>query len=495
MTFLYLDEQDKLEYDTAKNKAQRALIDKVLRDLRLSVGPSPVTSEPPQGDIGPSPVTSEPPQGDIGPSQVDDNSALDSLCEKYPWNNLCKNRPGWTGNKPIEADPPTPEITKPSAHTAMDTDKDGVLNFGEFYDTMSTRMDNSISEDDLFGAFNVFDRDSNGFISETEFSYTTGPSPMPDETQSPETIGPSPETLSSATFSFCEEYPWNNICKDRPGWTGIEPIYPSPDVIGPSPQVNDSDDSIPTNMSPALDQLCEQYPWNNLCSDREGWDGIEPIYTSPGTIGPSPMSADPPSNTVTSELDSLCDKFPWNNLCEGRPGWTGDIPIEEADSEINTVISKSPSVKGYEALSAGRYTDAILNFTEAIAIAQDSEKPMLYNKRSTAYIRTGQFASALRDANMIDLSQGGQDVASAKAHETNKLLRLERTADALYGLQRFTEAKNFYQSAIDINPVSDNLILGLDRAKRAEQLTSTSPALTDGDSSTYTFTSTSTQDA
>ena len=161
MTFLYLDEQDKLEYDTAKNKAQRALIDKVLRDLRLSVGPSPVTSEPPQGDIGPSPVTSEPPQGDIGPSQVDDNSALDSLCEKYPWNNLCKNRPGWTGNKPIEADPPTPEITKPSAHTAMDTDKDGVLNFGEFYDTMSTRMDNSISEDDLFGAFNVLDRDSN----------------------------------------------------------------------------------------------------------------------------------------------------------------------------------------------------------------------------------------------------------------------------------------------------------------------------------------------
>ena len=117
MTFLYLDEQDKLEYDTAKNKAQRALIDKVLRDLRLSVGPSPVTSEPPQGDIG--------------PSQVDDNSALDSLCEKYPWNNLCKNRPGWTGNKPIETDPPTPEITKPSAHTAMDTDN--VHSSGHFH--------------------------------------------------------------------------------------------------------------------------------------------------------------------------------------------------------------------------------------------------------------------------------------------------------------------------------------------------------------------------
>ena len=470
-TFLYLDRQDQVKYDTLAKNAQRALVEKAVSDLRspAPTGPSPSNI---QEDTKPSPDT------------YITTSAIETLCDKYPWNDLCKDRPGWTGIKPSDSDPPTPDIPETTPYMAMDVDGNSAVNFPEFFNATSPQIGGAISEDDLFQSFNIIDINSDGFISEAEFAGTIGPSPIPTDTQPPTNIGPSPETLSSATRSFCEEYPWNSLCKDRPGWTGIKPIYPSVENIEPSPVIIESPpittDPLPDISTTSMDMLCEQYPWNDLCKDRPGWTGIEPIYKVQDAIGPSPMSTGPSPTNVTSSIDSLCEKYPWNDLCRDRPGWTGVVPNEEFDTGDTTTTSKTSSEKGYEALSSGRYADALIEYTNALSIASDSEKPLLYNNRSIAYMRMGQFDSALRDANNIDATI-----------DTNKLLRYTRTADALYGLERFTEAKNSYQLAVDMNPSSDNLILGLQRAERAEKLTTT----TSEEAGTYTFTSDSTQGA
>ena len=470
-TFLYLDRQDQVKYDTLAKNAQRALVEKAVSDLRSPVptGPSPSNL---QEDAEPSPVTNTV------------TSAIETLCDKYPWNDLCKDRPGWTGIKPSDSDPPTPDIPETTPYMAMDVDGNSAVNFPEFFNATSPQIGGAISEDDLFQSFNIIDKNSDGFISEAEFAGTIGPSPIPTDTQPPTNIGPSPGTLSSATRSFCEEYPWNSLCKDRPGWTGIKPIYPSVENIEPSPAIIESPpmttDPLPDISTTSMDMLCEQYPWNDLCKDRPGWTGIEPIYKVQDAIGPSPMSTGPSPTNVTSSIDSLCEKYPWNDLCRDRPGWTGVVPNEEFDTGDTTTTSKTSSEKGYEALSSGRYADALIEYTNALSIASDSEKPLLYNNRSIAYMRMGQFDSALRDANNIDATI-----------DTNKLLRYTRTADALYGLERFTEAKNSYQLAVDMNPSSDNLILGLQRAERAEKLTTT----TSEEAGTYTFTTDSTQGA
>ena len=368
----------------------------------------------------------------------------------------------------------------------MDVDGNGAVNFPEFFNATSPQIGGAISEDDLFQSFTIIDKNSDGFISEAEFAGTIGPSPIPTDTQPPTNIEPSPETSSSALRSFCEEYPWNSLCKDRPGWTGIKPDYPSLENTEPSPVIIESPsvtvDPLPDISTASMDMLCEQYPWNDLCKDRPGWTGIEPIYKAQDVIGPSPMSTGPSPTTVTSTIDSLCEKYPWNDLCRDRPGWTGIVPNGEFDAGDTTTTPKTSSEKGYEALSSGRYADALIEYTNALSIASDSEKPLLYNNRSIAYMRMGQFDSALRDANNIDATI-----------DANKLLRYTRTADALYGLERFTEAKNSYQLAIDMNPSSDNLILGLQRAERAENLTASTS--TPEEAGTYTFTSDSTQGA
>ena len=480
-TFLYLDRQDQVKYDTLAKNAQRALVEKVVSDLRspASTGPSPSNL---QKVVGPSPSN---PQEDTKPSPATNTmtSAIETLCDKYPWNDLCRDRPGWTGIKPSDSDPPTPDIPETTPYMAMDVDGNSAVNFPEFFNATSPQIGGAISEDDLFQSFNIIDKNSDGFISEAEFAGTIGPSPIPTDTQPPTNIGPSPDTLSSATRSFCEEYPWNSLCKDRPGWTGIKPIYPSVENIEPSPVIIESSsvtpDPLPDISTTSMDMLCEQYPWNDLCKDRPGWTGIEPIYKAQDAIGPSPMFTGPSPNIVTSSMDTLCEKYPWNDLCRDRPSWTGVVPDEEFDTGDITTTSETSSEKGYEALSSGRYADALIEYTNALSIASDSEKPLLYNNRSIAYMRMGQFDSALRDANNIDATI-----------DTNKLLRYTRTADALYGLERYTEAKNSYQLAVDMNPSSDNLILGLQRAERAEKLTTTLEE--DG---TYTFTLDSTQGA
>ena len=479
-TFLYLDRQDQVKYDTLAKNAQRALVEKVVSDLRspAPIGPSPSNL---QKVAGPSPSN---PQEDTKPSPATNTttSAIETLCDKYPWNDLCRDRPGWTGIKPSDSDPPTPDIPETTPYMAMDVDGNSAVNFPEFFNATSPQIGGAISEDDLFQSFNIIDKNSDGFISEAEFASTIGPSPIPTDTQPPTNIGPSPDTLSSATRSFCEEYPWNSLCKDRPGWTGIKPIYPSVESIEPSPVIIESSpvtpDPLPDISTTTMDTLCEKYPWNDLCKDRPGWTGIEPIYKAQDAIGPSPMSTGPSPNIITSAIDSLCEKYPWNDLCKDRPGWTGVVPDEESDTGDITTTSKTSSEKGYEALSSGRYADALIEYTNALSIASDSEKPLLYNNRSIAYMRMGQFDSALRDANNIDATI-----------DTNKLLRYTRTADALYGLERYTEAKNSYQLAVDMNPSSGNLKLGLQRAERAEKLTPT----TSEEDGTYAFTSDSTQ--
>ena len=478
MTFLYIDKRDTLEYDELRKRTEENII--------VSIGPSPSSGTPSQVTVGPSPSSSE---SIVGPSPVntgDVNSALDSLCEKYPWNNLCKDRPGWTGSKPSEPESPTPVIVEPTAHMAMDADYDGVVNFPEFFNAMSPKMESTVTEDDMFGVFRTLDTDEDGVLSTAEFNNTTGPSPMLINPQTTETIGPSPPTMSSVTFSFCEEYPWNNLCRGvLSDWTGIEPIYPSPDVTGPSPLIGNpspiTTEPIPDTTASSVDTLCEKFPWNNMCEGViPNWTGVEPIYTPPSSIGPSMESIGPSPRGVLPELDSLCEKYPWNNLCNDRPGWTGVRPEYNESTGESVYEFKTQSEKGYESLYAGDYSNAVINFTGAISIEKRiSELSMLYNQRSIAYTRMGEFTSALNDANKID--------------DANKLMKLERTGDAMYGLELYTDAKNFYGQALSQNPESESLTRKLQLSEQAEQIVANSSTDIDTSSPTYNFDSKKTQ--
>ena len=79
-------------------------------------------------------------------------------------------------------------------------------------------------------------------------------------------------------------------------------------------------------------------------------------------------------------------------------------------------------------------------------------KYILYGKRASAYINLEDFQSALTDANTIDPNISGENAAAAR------LIRFERSGVALYGLDRFTEAKGVYQAGIDAGYTSSGLV-------------------------------------
>ena len=50
----------------------------------------------------------------------------------------------------------------------FDQNKDGKIDFNEFYNVITTRMKNPLTEEELKDAFNVFDKDHNGRITVSE---------------------------------------------------------------------------------------------------------------------------------------------------------------------------------------------------------------------------------------------------------------------------------------------------------------------------------------
>ena len=50
----------------------------------------------------------------------------------------------------------------------FDQNKDGKLDFNEFYNIITTRMKNPLTEDELKEAFHIFDKDNNGKITVSE---------------------------------------------------------------------------------------------------------------------------------------------------------------------------------------------------------------------------------------------------------------------------------------------------------------------------------------
>ena len=310
----------------------------------------------------------------------------------------------------------------------FDGDNDGGVSSVEFSGSLQV-TGSEISDEQVQMTFDTFDENKDGRLSFAEFGNVLAPDP-PSVFESPvDTFAPAPPS-----------------------------VFESPvDTFAPAP---------PSVINPALEELCDKFPWNNLCNYRPGWTGTRPVivespadtfapapvtvFESPAdTFAPAPMIiTNPVLNETNSQFDAICDIQPWQSFCSYRKGWSGVKP---------------PELLGDDAISTGKYIDAIDFFTIAMETSEPNMKYKLYSKRANAYTLIEDFQSALNDADAIDPTTSGENETDAI------LMKFERRGVALYGLKRFTEAKNVYQSAIDDGYTSSILTLGLKTATIAEE--------------------------
>jgi tetratricopeptide (TPR) repeat protein len=406
--FFYIEKQNQIKTEEIINSHQNS-----------KTIPKNDTEDQIPSSVGPSPNNpiSTPIQVDIGPSV----GVMESI------------RPGTS--TPQGTATPAPSASVPSnadtttldLFTYFDSDGDGEVNSSEFRASIGN-AGSELSDEQFQLTYDTFDENGDGRLNFSEFGKVLAPPPSVFEAL-PDTFAPAPSATSSSLNELCDQFPWNNLCKYRPGWTGIRPTIEEANV---EPET----DPVTTNtQNDSIDDLCTKFPWNNLCRDRPGWTGIRPVDETN-------------ISDTNTQFDAVCDIQPWQSFCSYRSGWTGIKP---------------PEALGDDAMSAGKYNDAIDFFTIAIETSEPSMKYILYGKRASAYINLEDFQSALTDANTIDPNISGENAAAAR------LIRFERSGVALYGLDRFTEAKGVYQAGIDAGYTSSGLVLGLITATRAEE--------------------------
>jgi len=429
IAFFYLEKQNQIKADEIINRYRNTKPEPT-PDIPTDLTPIPV-----QVDIAPStggmmatrPDTSTPTpiQIEIGPSV----GVMESI------------RPETSTPTPSASVPSNVDTTTLDLFTYFDGDGDGEVNSSEFLASIVI-AGSELSNEQLQLTYDTFDENGDGMLNFAEFGTILAPPPsvfegLPDTFAPapnvfealPDTFAPAPSATSSSLNELCDQYPWNDLCKYRPGWTGIRPTIEEANV---EPET----DPVTTNTQNDINNdLCTKFPWNDLCRDRPGWTGIKPVDETNIT-------------DTNTQFDAVCDIQPWQSFCSYRSGWTGIKP---------------PEALGDDAMSAGKYNDAVDFFTNAIETSEPSMTYILYGKRASAYINLEDFQSALTDANTIDPNISGENATAAR------LIRFERSGVALYGLDRFTEAKDMYQAGIDAGYTSGGLVLGLRTATRAEE--------------------------
>ena len=429
IAFFYLEKQNQIKADEIINRYRNTKPEPT-PDIPTDLTPIPV-----QVDIAPStggmmatrPDTSTPTpiQIEIGPSV----GVMESI------------RPETSTPTPSASVPSNVDTTTLDLFTYFDGDGDGEVNSSEFLASIVI-AGSELSNEQLQLTYDTFDENGDGMLNFAEFGAILAPPPsvfegLPDTFAPapnvfealPDTFAPAPSATSSSLNELCDQYPWNDLCKYRPGWTGIRPTIEEANV---EPET----DPVTTNTQNDINNdLCTKFPWNDLCRDRPGWTGIKPVDETNIT-------------DTNTQFDAVCDIQPWQSFCSYRSGWTGIKP---------------PEALGDDAMSAGKYNDAVDFFTNAIETSEPSMTYILYGKRASAYINLEDFQSALTDANTIDPNISGENATAAR------LIRFERSGVALYGLDRFTEAKDMYQAGIDAGYTSGGLVLGLRTATRAEE--------------------------
>lgn len=116
-------------------------------------------------------------------------------------------------------------------------------------------------------------------------------------------------------------------------------------------------------------------------------------------------------------------------------------------SESEFLTSEQWKTKGNAAFSNCEYDKAIQYFTHAIS--QDPSNHLLYSNRSAAYCSIKNYFKALEDADQcISI-----DSSWSKGYS--------RKGAALFGLERFDEAKRVYENGIQLDPDNSQLKKGL----------------------------------
>nr|XP_043629595.1 hsp70-Hsp90 organizing protein 3-like [Erigeron canadensis] len=124
-------------------------------------------------------------------------------------------------------------------------------------------------------------------------------------------------------------------------------------------------------------------------------------------------------------------------------------------------MADEAKAKGNAAFSAGKFTDAINHFTDAINLAPTNH--VLYSNRSAAYASLNQYSEALSDAKKtVDLKPDWSKGYS-------------RLGAAHHGLKQYDEAVSAYKKGLEVDPSNETLKSGLKDAESAKLSSSGRP--------------------
>lgn len=112
-------------------------------------------------------------------------------------------------------------------------------------------------------------------------------------------------------------------------------------------------------------------------------------------------------------------------------------------------------VKGNTAFTAGKFDEAVAHFTSCIQL--DSENEVFYSNRAAAYISLKKFTKAIQDA---------RRTIAIKPKWAKGYARL---GAAHFALQDFSEAKEAYQRASELEPDDAHLLDALQKADTMER--------------------------
>lgn len=214
--------------------------------------------------------------------------------------------------------------------------------------------------------------------------------------------------------------------------------------------------------------------------DTSGWAQLLSVYNFPGTYdasGPELDTIFPPGTVIAIRepyckmalaadhphirIDSPSDLIilePGDPLLSNLRWATGDrqLPVlRQSAAEWKVVADRH--------FKAGEYFAATVAYS--YALCRSSRLHKLRLNRSLAHLRVGNFAAALRDAQVA--------LENPEITQDERVKALYRSAQAEYGQEHYENAKALYQKCLDISPELKDAQSGILNSERRIQEQST----------------------
>lgn len=140
-----------------------------------------------------------------------------------------------------------------------------------------------------------------------------------------------------------------------------------------------------------------------------------------------------------------------------------DLKLQKKNAYIDPVKSAEAKERGNELFKAGKFAEAIAEYTEAIN--RNPADGKLYSNRAASLTKLADFATALKDCDeCIKL-----EPTFARAYV--------RKGNALYGLQKAKEAKEAFQKALELEPTNQEAKNGIAKMNTYQPTRNIDPSL------------------